>query len=299
MSKSSPVDRVVSLLGFLADHPERGWTHAELGRELDISSATLHALLVALAEHGMLLRSNDKRYRLGSRILTLAAGVVGEPFRVWQVAQNEIIGLAAELDLPVACSTLLGDELVTMGRALPITGVDSVMSPALLAPKQFAPPLGRVFAAWGDPPTRQRWLSKALAKDPGRTSIRYLEESLEQVRRDGFDLGLVGSPKAQLLDAIADLDGEARQTLQRVYELVDQLTLPAEPTSTTLTGDASYHVHNLVAPVFTANERVVASISISGFTAPLTRDQIHDLAQALLTTTRAISAEHAREESKT
>ena len=51
--------------------------------------------------------------------------------------------------------------------------------------------------------------------------------------------------------------------------------------------------------MFTANERVVASISISGFTAPLTRDQINDLAQALLTTTRAISAEHAREESKT
>ena len=53
MARSSPsVDRVVSVIELLAEHPDRGFSLTEVCRRLDLNKATAHALLSSLTRPG-------------------------------------------------------------------------------------------------------------------------------------------------------------------------------------------------------------------------------------------------------
>src|SRR4029450_12633950 len=57
MARPAPgADRSVAVLELLANHPEERFTLSEGARRCDLNKATAHALLSALADHGVLLR---------------------------------------------------------------------------------------------------------------------------------------------------------------------------------------------------------------------------------------------------
>jgi DNA-binding IclR family transcriptional regulator len=297
-TNSASVDRVVDLLQFLAGHPDRPWSHAELSRELGTSATTLHTLLLSLTEHRLLLRTDDKRYRLGPGILTLAGGVVGEAWRAWDVARHRVEHLARRLELAVYCSTLVGDELVVVGRVLPPGRADQIIRPVVVgSSRPFTPPLGRVFVAWADAETQQRWLAKADGRAAGETSRPALEASLTRLRRDGFDVTLMGQPKAELLAALATLDDAANEALHGVYDFVGRLD-PSMATTADVgeLGEGAHHVHSLTAPVFGPGGAVLLAVAINAFPTPLSKASIQHVAGDLLDTTRAIATEHAARE---
>jgi DNA-binding IclR family transcriptional regulator len=290
-TKSPPVDRVVAILRFLADHPDRSWTHAELNRELGITTGTLHTLLTSLAEHRLLMRTNDKRYRIGPGVFALADAVAPEPWRAWELGRESAQLLSRRLGLGIYCSTIVGDELVTIGRSLPPGYGDHIANPvAVGSSRPFAPPLGRVFVAWGDDATRRRWLSRAGAAGYDESAETTLEESLARVRRDGFDLGLEAESKAQLLTSFANLDADSRRALQPIYEMVKRL----DPTTTTTAEisalpDRRHAVHNLTAPVFDQYGKVFLAVALNGFSAPLSKAEIRTYADELIALTRELS----------
>jgi DNA-binding IclR family transcriptional regulator len=288
---------VAAVLRFLAAHPDRAWSHAELSRELDVSAGTLHGLLVALADRGLLLRTADKRYRLGAGILTLAAGVVDEPWRAWEVARPQLDDLSRRLELPVYCSALLGDDLVVLGRALPHGGHDSATPATAGTTNPFIPPLGRVFVAWADDAVRERWLARGIVRGTNGESRAGLEASLRQVRDDGYDLGLIGQPKAQLLHALATLDGASSDALRRVYDLVHQLDAGnASALHDAELANQRHHVHNMTAPVFGPRGAVVVAVAINSFPTPLDDRQIQEYSDELLATARGVATAHAEQE---
>lgn len=64
------LDRALRLLGcFSEDEP--ALTAAELGRQADLSSSTLHRLLARLVREGLLVRLPDHRYAIGPRLWEL------------------------------------------------------------------------------------------------------------------------------------------------------------------------------------------------------------------------------------
>ncbi|MEW2348231.1 IclR family transcriptional regulator [Streptomyces sp. NPDC006684] len=86
---SQTVDRALSILPLLAEGP------ADLGgvaERLDVHKSTALRLLRTLAEHGLVYRQHDGRYRLGSRLFALAAQAV-EHLDVRGIAHPHLVRL--------------------------------------------------------------------------------------------------------------------------------------------------------------------------------------------------------------
>ncbi len=89
------VHRAVRILGcFTLEHPELGVT--ELSRELGLHKSTVSRLLLALRDEGLVVQSGTGRYRLGARVLGMAA-VVLSSLDVVAVAEPSMQGLVAEI----------------------------------------------------------------------------------------------------------------------------------------------------------------------------------------------------------
>ncbi len=89
---------------------------SEVARALGISKSSAHGLLVSLAEIGLLSRTENARYRLGERILSLA-----EAYRVTHrlnpEAQALLWQVAAGLRCVVSLAVLEGGSVVFVERA--------------------------------------------------------------------------------------------------------------------------------------------------------------------------------------
>ena len=71
---SPPTGRVIEVLEFLAAHPTRRHSLADLVKHLDITKATCHVVLGTLAESGYVVRDPVLRtYGLGPALITLGA----------------------------------------------------------------------------------------------------------------------------------------------------------------------------------------------------------------------------------
>ena len=103
------IDRAFELIGLIAS---RGTASlAELSRETGLPISTVARIAGSLASHGILERTAGRKYRLGGRILTLAARV--EPIRnLVEAGRSTMLHLAHETGEDVGLSILQGEEAV-------------------------------------------------------------------------------------------------------------------------------------------------------------------------------------------
>src|SRR5262245_2944099 len=189
MARPAPgADRSVAVLDLMASHPDERFTLSEVARRCDLNKATAHALLSALADHGVLLRHPaEKRYSLGPRLVA-----IGDAARRGYTALDFLPPL---LDRLVARTGYMArawhrqDDHVTVVAQSPLRPVegDEVHLP-------LTPPVGALFMAWSDSPSVEAWLARA----PAAEAVRPALDALPALRHLGFALTLA-SPEWRAL----------------------------------------------------------------------------------------------------
>ena len=246
--------RSIAILNFLAANPGEGFTLSQLAERLGINLASIHALLGVLVDAGYVVRDPRLRgYTLGSAVVALGSAAL-ETHPALDLARDAARTLARETGLEVSVTTVVGDQIVFLTRAGDPSPRGLLVHVGQRIP--FEPPLGSMFAAWGD---ERAWLERA--EDPAA-----LRPVLEAVRRRGYSVALEADTRKQLSNALDDLASvPSDDALQgRVGRIVTEL------------GRRDYHVRDLdpaqiydvsmiAAPVFGADGEVVLSITLIGF----------------------------------
>ena len=187
MSRVQSIERAFAVLSALADGPI-GVT--DVAERVDLPKSTAARLLATLAHEGVVEQvPGDTRYRLGARIVSLAAGVVPTRSLV-ALARPVLVELASSVGEAAGLSVV--DSLVVhyvdqvdtahqvlvrdwTGSRLPIHAVSS----------------GQVFLAHMAPSVVERFLTEPLERFTPRTLVEpgALRERLRRVQLDGYAWG--------------------------------------------------------------------------------------------------------------
>jgi DNA-binding IclR family transcriptional regulator len=281
---SPPTERVVSVLDFLAGHPEERFGVSELARRLGLSKPTCLGIVTSLADAGYLVRDpGDKTYRLGPSLITLGHKAQ-ESMRVSPAARDELRRLSARFGVTAALSGVIDDRITLLDLVAP-AGAQPGVEVGQSYP--FAPPVGLMFVLWDDEAERN-WLAKEPTI-PLRTNTERLNRVIQACRADGYLVerltpggrrlySLMAGMSASLPDELRALLGELVSDIgERVY----------------LRGENRQKRHDISvisAPVYDHYQRqvMVASMHIGK---SLTDAEITDRARALVTTADAVTAQ--------
>jgi len=154
---SKTVRRIGEVLS-LFDVQRSEWGPTSVAKQLGISKSRAHETLSSLAEIGLLLRTGDGRYRLGWRILDLAASFRGANDLV-DAATPVMRDLAGRYGTPVQLAVWWGDAPVLAHQvgeqAPPADGLvhSGAMQTALLLARKHAAKAPRFRAATPQPCT--------------------------------------------------------------------------------------------------------------------------------------------------
>ncbi len=199
MSRVQSIERAFAVLSALADGPT-GVT--EMAERVDLPKSTAARLLSSLAREGAVEQvPGDTRYRIGARIVALAAGVIPTRSLV-ALARPVLVELASAVGEAAGLSVLDGlvvhyvDQVDTAhqvlvrdwtGSRLPIHAVSS----------------GQVFLAHMAPSAVDRLLDDPLERFTARTLTEpaVLRERLRRIQLTGY--AWVGDEFAEGLDSIA------------------------------------------------------------------------------------------------
>lgn len=187
MSRVRSIERAFAVLSALSDGPLGVTDTAE---RVDLPKSTAARLLTSLAREGVVEQvPGDTRYRLGARIVSLAAGIVPTRSLV-ALARPVLVELASAVGEAAGLSVLDGfvvhyiDQVDTAhqvlvrdwtGSRLPIHAVAS----------------GQVFLAHLAPSVVDRFLAEPLGRFTPRTLVEpaALRERLRRVQLDGYVWG--------------------------------------------------------------------------------------------------------------
>jgi DNA-binding IclR family transcriptional regulator len=175
------LDRAVAIL----DAVEAGAaTFTDISRETGFSRSTTHRLIKALEEHGLLAGADGRAYRLGPKLLRLAATAVRDlPLRA----------LAHPALERLAVSTGESTQLYvrTANRRVCVDAVESTRELRTIVDVGASLPLtagsaGKVFMAWSSDEERARLLSLSEPLTPITPMGGALERQLKAARRRGW-----------------------------------------------------------------------------------------------------------------
>jgi DNA-binding IclR family transcriptional regulator len=208
MSRVQSIERAFAVLGALADGPI-GVT--EVADRVDLPKSTAARLLASLAREGVVEQvPGDTRYRLGPRLVTLAARI--RPVRTLagfaRASLEELAGSAGEA---AGLSVRDGDM---------VHYIDQVGSPNPVSVRDWtgsriplhAVSSGQVLLAYAAPTFVQRYLGRPMEAFTPRTLVTAdaLLERMRAIRRDGFTWALEEFDEgiSSVAAPIADANGE-------------------------------------------------------------------------------------------
>jgi DNA-binding IclR family transcriptional regulator len=264
MSRKTPaVDRIVSILNLVVDHPEQAFTLTQIVSALKLSRATCHSMLMGLVDAGYLYRAPDKSYMIGPALISLAVSAQRH-FSPLAVARQEMRRLADEFDVVAAAIFHEGDSLVVRDRAASLSHLGQSI------------PFGQRFPLR---PARNFFLlnfSEAeldgeLKRMRPRLSPKERTNALSVlafVREHGFMIGADA-------DEPDDDDGFLHEDGGRFI--------------TRLNPKAEYRLRFLLAPVLNERGQVEFGITMWGFLRPLTGAEAAKIGQRLVESCRQVT----------
>lgn len=254
MARPAPgANRSVAVLDLLAAHPDERFTLSEVARRCHLNKATAHALLAALAEHGILLRHpEEKRYSLGPRLVEIGEAA-RRGYSVIDFLPAALGQLAIETGAPARASRLVDTLLVVVATAAGGGGREGATHPRL----PLVPPLGALFMAWADDPTAEAWLARAAASD----SVGHGIAALPVIREMGVAITPATPAWEQLVAPVLPASGppgpdEQRRLLAEVSRL--RLVGPE------IDEGGTYRVADVEAPVFGSAGEVEVALGVTG-----------------------------------
>lgn len=273
-SPSPPTERVLAILGLLANQPSRELTLSEIATELDLSIATCHAITGVLVARGYLLREPaGKTFTLGPAVVGIGkAAELAMPEA--RRARARVAALATELGVEVVGSTVADGWITVVEWAPPPTGEPSSHL-GMRVP--FTPPFGAVHAAWALDATVEEWLGRAPRR--ARADLRRL---LDVIRERGFDVHRDDATTTRLRNLIGELDDDtlspaARSALDVLFaELAGGTPLPVR-----FAARERYGINTVSAAVRDRSGLPVLTLSLQ-FHRSLTGAQIEAAGAALL-----------------
>ncbi|GAA1734358.1 flavin reductase [Aeromicrobium alkaliterrae] len=176
--------------------------------------------------------------------------------------------LAEEVSAEVSALCVVGDELVIAASA----GQErSAEVPTRVGQRwPFAPPMGSVFAAWGDEDVRARWLGRT---PPGSEMRDLAEWLLKQSLADGHVLAISTAAVADHADGVELFRGGRATITSAMAERIlrtDQLVHNPRPTDL----PDEVIVRSLSVPVVAGPEDVACCFTLWGPRAPLARETV-------------------------
>lgn len=256
---SPPTTRVVTILDFLAQHPQQRFGLSELARRLDLSKPTCLGIVTTLAEAGYLVRdSQDKTYRLGPALIALGH-TAQESLRVSPAAREELQRLSAAFDTTAALAAVVDDRITVLELLAPPGTVASVR---VGQSYPFAPPVGLMFVLWDDDALRV-WLAREPTI-PLRTDSKRLDRVVAECRSVGYLVERLTPGGRRLYALLAGMSATLPAELQAllgelVADIGERVYLRSE---TTGSGRQRHDIGVIAAPVYDHHRRQVMVVSL-------------------------------------
>ncbi|MCV7007862.1 MULTISPECIES: helix-turn-helix domain-containing protein [Mycobacterium] len=274
---SPPTERVVAIMELLASQPTRGFTLAEISRELGISRATGHAIMSTLAGRQWVVRAATGAYTWGPGIASLSTPA--PELRHHGILQSlaESIGAQVFLARRESNSIVVIDSA---GETASGVHVERGLRMPLVAP------FGRDYIAWSSTAAQRSWLA-GMGK-PTTAMSRRMSLILNEIRERGYVIERLSREYIRVYTALRALgaDGEPDAITVRLARALADLTvidiLAAEFAEAGL-----HNIATISAPVFDADGVVIMSVSAAPFT-ELSGAQVADLGDKVCAAARDI-----------
>ena len=261
--------RVVRVLTLLGDHPDQPLNLSEISRRLDLNRATAHSMLAILTECGYLVREpTTKAFRLGPALIPIAAAGLRPLRDVFVAIHAEMEDLSEQVDARCVVMTPISGRIVivdAVGKAFP--PVVQVGRGAV-----FAAPYAIALVAWAAEDEVARWLSAETLTDQERETYR---ERMRVVRDRGFSVATPGTRK-ELEKAAEELlaQAESPEVESALHQLMVEIARESNELLEIVT-DRTYRLRAIAAPVFDAEGKTIAAVSLTGLP-ELTGRQVRD-----------------------
>ena len=211
---------------------------SDVVRELDLTQATVHAILKTLFDRGWVSRDPvDKTFSLGSALAVIASRAdIMRPLAL--AAREAAIALSVEFGFRASVLERHADSLMITAYEGGDPS-DPAGHPGERIP--YAPPFGVAFAAWDTPEGQLAWIHRTAASNTELADNLAL--SLARTRERGYDVDLTTPALAQTAQLVGALlsDGMPAHVRQIMDQLLietmvgftdDDTTLDARPVAT-------------------------------------------------------------------
>jgi DNA-binding IclR family transcriptional regulator len=287
---SNPTRRVIEVLNFLAGDPDRSFTLTEIGRELQISKATLHAVVGTLLDAGYLVRSaRDRRVGLGPMLIPVGRAALGHHAELIEQLRPAMRQLATTYDAHCLVSAAMGEWIVVLAAAGTPSRVLTTFREGQRA-SPLEPPMGSLFVAWQDTERVEQWLATEKSIDPLDAALH--RSALEEIRAHGFAVARRVDALSQIQAALQSFaTGEADDPEPR--EAINSLIAEMRSASYLVTDyedDTPHEVDWIGVPVFGPDREIELALVMMNFPQPLSHPQVAEVADRL-----KASADEARQ----
>jgi len=277
--------RALAVINYLTVHPQMAFTLSELSSALNVSPASMSAVLLALSDSGYIVRHRRHRTFTLGPALVAAGHSASERHPVVEAARPELVRLATFGGECIG-SVAVGDDIMILaieGRASGKTRQAWIGQRIPLMP-----PFGQVFIAWAEDKDVEHWLHR-LSPSSADKLWPELEPSLNEVRQRGLTIGLRNAS----VEAVIELVHQSANELDpRVYKELERI-IPDQTINYALhqiEADTIYDVANLAAPVFGPDGTVVYAITLTDISG-ISGSDLERLCEEMRTSSRVVTKE--------
>jgi flavin reductase (DIM6/NTAB) family NADH-FMN oxidoreductase RutF/DNA-binding IclR family transcriptional regulator len=210
-----------------------------------------------------------------------------EPLRLVDLARDDMVLAARQLNVECLASALTGGDLVILGSASK-PGRRLVNSIGQRVP--FRPPIGLPLIAWSTDDEVDEWIRAAEVAQPEVDSA-LIRVQLNRVRTRGWSLALASQEQIALEAAVARLAVDAPTDIQKaeVLQALQRLAVTDFYEPAELRPDQEYRVRHVSAPVFDARDKVVLAVNLYGLPSLVTGSELQRYLTTLTDLTKKIS----------
>jgi DNA-binding IclR family transcriptional regulator len=220
--RAERLQRILDVLAHVVRHPE-GRTLTEIQRALSLPVSSTHDILRAMTDAGFLAVSEDRRWNVGPRLVTLSFAVV-DSMGIARIARPYLIQLVDAVEHDVYLAHRIGRKVVYVDR---IPGLHPVTVDIKLGRPLFlhSTAVGKLYAAFDDEVREDLWSREHLPRPTPSTITRRsdLETELRKIRDFGVSLSLGESIEGITGLAVPVIDGHRILAAVHVSALSGQM----------------------------------------------------------------------------